>query len=122
MEQRAGYYAGTEIDGKWWRRYRHDGFLVRGNGEFWIEEQALVFRRYLIKPLVRIPMNRIDEISISSWHAGRWALSKRMIKIKWSQNGEILCSGFVLARDESTTRELVEDLSRVVESNRSDSA
>lgn len=29
-----GHYLGTEIDEKWWRRYRKNKFLARGNGEY----------------------------------------------------------------------------------------
>ena len=119
MEKKTGYYAGTEIDGKWWRRYRHDGYLIRGNGEFWVDDKALVFRRYLVNPLIRIQFEQVDDIMIGMWHAGRWAMSKRMIKIRWTQNGQHLCAGFVLARNEEESRQLVRELSKLVEANRS---
>mgnify|MGYP001567496802 CR=1 FL=1 len=31
-----GNYLGTEIDEKWWKRYRSPGFFARGSGEFWM--------------------------------------------------------------------------------------
>jgi hypothetical protein len=27
-------YVGTEVDGRWWKRYRAAGFFARGNGSF----------------------------------------------------------------------------------------
>jgi hypothetical protein len=32
-----GHYFGTEIDGKWWRRYRESGYSARGSGELDID-------------------------------------------------------------------------------------
>jgi hypothetical protein len=43
IEKRRGHYLGTEIDEKWWRRYRKDGFLARGLGEYWIENSFYIF-------------------------------------------------------------------------------
>jgi len=72
MEKRRGHYLGTEIDEKWWKRYREDGFFARGFGEFWCDEGAFYFSRYLMmRPLI-IPFDKILGFQIGAWHAGRW--------------------------------------------------
>ena len=42
-----GHYFGTEIGGKWWRRYREPGFFARGSGEFDVNAAGFQFRRKL---------------------------------------------------------------------------
>ena len=47
IKKRRGHYLGTEVDGKWWSRYRKDGFFARGLGKYWIENSFLYFLRHL---------------------------------------------------------------------------
>ena len=49
MDKKKGHYIGTEINEKWWSRYRGEGFFARGNGEYWFDEDFFYFRRYLTK-------------------------------------------------------------------------
>ncbi len=72
MDKKKGHYIGTEINEKWWSRYRGEGFFARGNGEYWFDEDFFYFRRYLTKEPIKIPFNRIQEIKTGNWHAGRW--------------------------------------------------
>ena len=44
-----GNYLGTEVDGRWWRRYRAPTFFARGNGELWLDEDGLHFLRRMTK-------------------------------------------------------------------------
>ena len=46
---RKGNYFGTVIDGKWWKRYRASGYFARGNGEFWLDDTGVHFRKLLTK-------------------------------------------------------------------------
>jgi len=39
MDRRRGCYLGTEIDEKWWKRYAREGLFVRGNGEYWFDDE-----------------------------------------------------------------------------------
>jgi len=81
MDKKKGHYIGTEINEKWWSRYRGEGFFARGNGEYWFDEDFFYFRRYLTKEPIKIPFNRIKEIKTGNWHAGRWCVGIRVIKI-----------------------------------------
>jgi len=38
-----GHYPGTEIEGKWWKRYRAPGYFARGSGTFGCQDGELVF-------------------------------------------------------------------------------
>ncbi len=49
MDKKKGHYIGTEINEKWWSRYREEGFFARGNGEYWFDEDFFYFRRYPTK-------------------------------------------------------------------------
>ena len=110
MEKRRGHYLGTEIDEKWWKRYRKNGFFARGYGEYWFDEEAFYFSRYLMmKPLV-IPFKGILGFRLGSWHAGRWSAGRPIIKIFWSNLEEDLSSGFVLSRDGEGSLEIIEEI------------
>lgn len=110
VEKKRGHYMGTEIEDKWWRRYMRDGFLARGNGEYWYDEEAFYFRRYLTRDPIVIPWQRVHDVQLGRWHAGRWPLGAPIVKLIWAKEDLSLSSGFVLSRDESQARQVVEDL------------
>jgi hypothetical protein len=89
-----GSYLGTEMSGRWWKRYRAPGFFVRGRGRFWFEGGELRFHRDLTKELTRIPLDRVRDVSIGTWHAGKWFAGRPIVKLEWERDGERLSSGF----------------------------
>jgi hypothetical protein len=110
IKKSRGHYLGTEIDKKWWRRYRKDGFLARGLGEYWIENSLLYFHRYLtVNPIV-ISLCDVCEVKIGKWHSGFWAGGKPVVKILWGKDNRKLSSGFVLSADKKETELLVEKI------------
>jgi hypothetical protein len=110
MEKKRGHYLGTEVDEKWYKRYRKDGFFIRGNGEYWFEEDGLYFRRYLTKQPLVVPFHQIRQVKLGSWHAGKWVIAKRVIKLVWEKDGQTLSSGFILARGKADTEMLKSEL------------
>ncbi len=112
MEKKRGHYLGTEIEGKWWRRYMRDGLFARGSGEYWYDEQSFYFRRYLTRDPIVIPLPRVREVQLGRWHAGRWTWGAPIVKLVWETDDLSLSSGFVLSWDESQTQQVVEDLER----------
>lgn len=107
MEKRPGSYLGTEIDGKWWKRFRKEGFFARGSGEWWVEGGALSFRRFLTRTPLVIRFDKVTEVKIGTWHAGRWILGRPIFKILWSREGLRLSSGFYLESDRRRAMELL---------------
>jgi hypothetical protein len=100
-ERQSGQYLGTEIDGHWWNTYRRHGFFLRGNGHFWLDENAFVFRRRLTSEPMRIPFHAITSIRIGAWHAGKWLADRPIVKIdSTGPNGEHLSSGVGMRRRE----------------------
>jgi len=97
-EKRKGKYFGTEINETWYRRYRHEGWLARGNGEWWIAEQTFFFHRYLTRSPLLLPLSKVHAIKLGSWHAGQWAMGRRILKFLWMKDGSLLSSGFLLTR------------------------
>lgn len=91
---RAGHYFGTEIGGKWWKRYRAPGFSARGNGAWWFEDDELRFHRTLTKETTRIPLRLVKGISFGTWHAGQWNAGRPVVKVTWTLDGQELSSGF----------------------------
>jgi hypothetical protein len=91
---RAAQYVGTEIGGKWWKRYRAPGFFARGNGAYWFEDGEIRFHRALTSQTTRIPLALVSGVSIGTWHAGAWLAGKPVVKVAWSKDGEPLSSGF----------------------------
>jgi hypothetical protein len=95
-----GHYLGTEIDAKWWKRYRRGGFFARGNGEYWFSESAFCFLRYLTRKPLDIPFAAVREVRIGRFHAGRWQPgSGGIVKVLWQREGLMLSSGFVVSRE-----------------------
>lgn len=96
---RRGYYLGTELNGRWWRRYARDGFLARGLGDWWLDDAALHFHRRLTRVPLGIPLVDVLEVELGRWHAGKWAGGAAVVKVVWVRDGRRLSSGFVVGRD-----------------------
>lgn len=107
-----GHYLGTEINEKWWKRYKKNRFFARGNGEYWVDDQALYFRRYLTRHPIIIPFEKMIEIKIGKSHAGRWVFGLRALKLVWEEDGIRLSSGFVFCRNQPETMAVMTDLKR----------
>ena len=98
-----GVYLGTEIDGKWWKRYRRDGFFARGNGVYWVDGLGFNFLRYLTRKPLTVPFSAVTGVRTGDSHAGRWLMGRRALKLDWSREGSLLSSGFVVSgRNEET--------------------
>ena len=105
-----GHYLGTEIDEKWWKRYRKDKMFARGNGEYWFDDAALYFRRYLTKQPIRIQFEKVFQVKIGKSHAGRWLFRPRVLKLIWKHNDLKLSSGFVLFKTSQETEAISQDI------------
>lgn len=105
-----GNYYGTEIDGKWWRRYRDAGFLARGNGEFWMDQSGVHFRRLLTRVPLSIAWDEMTAARLGRWHCGRSGLGRPLLKIDFRREGRNLTAGFHLAGDREEMEWLVADL------------
>jgi hypothetical protein len=106
-ERKPGHYLGTEVDDRWWRRYKRDGFFARGNGNYWLEEDHLCFLRYLASEQLCIHFDEIENITTGTWHAGRWNLGRPIVKLHWIRDGVQLTSGFVVGSDEDETEAFI---------------
>lgn len=106
MYRGKGSYLGTEIDEKWWKRYRGNKFLARGNGEYWLGEKGFHFRRYLTKSPLCGPFQSTRQVKLGNWHAGRWCGRLTVLKILWDKDGQSLSSGFVVSKNEIDTHNL----------------
>jgi hypothetical protein len=110
MQRRQGLYLGTEIEDRWWRRYTRPPFFARGNGTYWYDDRAFCFSRYLTRAPLKLEFERIQEIRVGRWHAGRWAWGAPIVKLIWENDGLSLSSGFVLSRSASQTRQVIKAL------------
>jgi hypothetical protein len=115
---RRGHYLGTEIAGKWWRRYSRDGLLARGIGAFRIDASALFFRRDLTKVPIVISFSDVLDVKVGKWHSGRWAGGAPVVKIVWKKAGTDLSSGFVFSGDARETEVLVQEIRSHMKENR----
>jgi hypothetical protein len=113
--RRKGHHFGTEIEKKWWKRYKGDKFFARGNGQYWFDNIAFYFHRYLTKHPIAIPLEKIMKLEIGKSHAGRWLFKQRVLKIIWEKDGMMLSSGFVVARNEQETEIVMADLERLID-------
>jgi hypothetical protein len=116
MDRRRGRYLGTEIDGKWWKRYMKDGLMMRGNGVHWYDRSTFWFLRYLSQDPIAIPFEKMTGVRVGTWHAGRWALGLPIIKFVWENQGQSLTSGFVLAYESQEALRILEELKQCIDS------
>ncbi|MDF2537315.1 MAG: putative integron cassette protein [Herbinix sp.] len=114
MERKDGYYFGTEIEGKWYRRYMAKGMLARGTGKYWFDETALSFLRMLTAKPIRIPYASIYDIKTGKWHSGRWGQGYNVIKVLWTENDRKLSSGFILSKNNPEVSEIVNYLKKKI--------
>ena len=113
INPKSGHYLGTEIDNKWWSRYRKNGFFARGNGEYRIDNNNFYFRRYLTKSEIVIPLKEVQEIKTGKWHSGKWVGGALVIKLLWIKNGLKLSSGFVVSQNLEETNLLIETIKKI---------
>jgi hypothetical protein len=105
-----GNYFGTEIDGKWWKRYRAKGFFARGNGEFTMDDEGIHFLRLLTKEPLTINWSELRSATLGKAHAGRWMLGRPILKASFHRDGSDLVAGFYLSKDWAPMEELAADL------------
>ena len=105
-----GSYFGTEIDGKWWKRYRAKGFFARGNGDFTMDEEGIRFLRMLTKEPLTIPWSEIHSATLGKSHAGRWMLGRPILKVHFRRDGSDLVAGFYLSKEWAPMEQLAADL------------
>jgi hypothetical protein len=111
-ERRKGHYLGTEIDEKWWKRHARNKMPARGIGEYWFDDTAFYFRRYLTQKPIQVPFDKIVALKIGSSHSGRWVFKKRVLKIVWKKGDLNLSSGFIVAANQQETEAFVADFKR----------
>jgi hypothetical protein len=110
VEKHPGSYLGTELNERWWRRYLENGFFARGAGEYWFDQDALCFQRFLTSSPLRIPYSCIRGTEVGTWHAGTWRLGVPIVKVAWEQHGQHLSSGIAVSRDLNSTQAFIEEL------------
>lgn len=95
-------YMGTEVDGKWWRSYRANGFFTKGNGTYAWTDDALVYRRALTHSEWRIPIASLSGVSTGRWHGGTWGGGHTIVKIEWQgPNAQQLTTGILITPKEA---------------------
>lgn len=107
---RRGAYIGTTIGDAWWRRYNRHGFLARGSGRYWLDDEGFHFHRFLTKSPLTIPGVLIAATSLSTWHAGRWGGGAPILRVHWRRDGLQLLSGFIVARDRAGAERVARDI------------
>jgi len=110
MNNISSYYFGTEIDRKWWKRYKKDNFFARGNGTFKYDKDAFYFYKYPSDTPIVIPLKDITNFNISKWHAGRWGGNLPILQIIWKKDNMLLSSGFILYDNEKDLRDFIDKL------------
>lgn len=108
--QFSGKYFGTEINGKWWRRFTKNKMLARGNGKFSYDDVSISFLRTLTKTPITIDFVRITGFNTGTWHGGQWGGGKTIIKVLWKDGKHVLSSGFYVAAGEMDVDDLLFEL------------
>lgn len=116
--KRKGHYSGTEINEKWWKRYRKDGMFARGTGEYWYDSDSFYFMRYLTKTPMAIRLGDVKEIKAGRWHAGQWAGGRPIMKIIWQKGSLMLSSGFIVSKSRTEAEEIMRDLETHIKTGR----
>ena len=94
---RPSHYFGTEVGGRWSKRFRAPGFFARGNGTYRFEEGELRYHLALTKDLTVIPLEQVTDVTTGTRHAGKWLAGKPIVKVMRERDGQQLSSGFGFA-------------------------
>ncbi len=105
-----GKYFGTEINEKWWNRYRKNKMLARGNGLFSFDNESISFLRLLTSVPIVIEFQKIIEFKIGKWHAGQWGAGRPIIKVLWKNNNQLLSSGFSVSMESDDLEKILSEL------------
>ncbi len=114
IEKSAGYYFGTEIDGKWWKRYTSNNMFARGSGEYWFTDEGIFFHRFFTREPLFIAFDSISAIKFGKWHSGRWGVGQKVFKVIWKKSGLKLSSGFIFAEDANEVTRIRDMLSKAI--------
>ena len=112
----AGKYFGTEIDEKWWKRYRKNKMLARGNGTFSFDKQSISFLRRLTKVPMVIDFRKIIAFKTGKWHAGQWGSGRSIIKVIWESDNQVLSSGFSVSMASDEMEKMLSELKTILQS------
>ncbi len=109
MQTKVGLYVGTEVEGRWWRRYT-GGASLRG-------ATAACGRtggpsRYLTADALHSTWSLVHSIQSGAFHSGRWAWGLPIIKVHWKANDESLSFGFMVAGNRTAQLEALDTLRR----------
>ncbi len=113
-KEKIGLYLGTEIEEKWWKRYKKDKFSARGNGNYWNDDQAFYFLKYFTKEPITIPFKNIIEFKTGKWHAGKWCFGYPILKIIWLKEDVKLSSGFLILKNNEKIMDFIATLEQQV--------
>ena len=97
LRKKRGQYLGTEIDHKWWRRYRKGGFSTRGVGEYWIKDGSLFFQHRARQNPICLPLQNIVEIVLCPCKQRFRTGNKPIVRLTWQKGDRWLSSGFALS-------------------------
>lgn len=107
-----GSYFGTEIAGKWWKRYREQGFFARGNGDFDLDATGISFHKKLTKEPLVVSWDEISSADLGKWHAGRWAMGRPILRVEFVRDHQKLCAGFHISRDWAAMETLASEITQ----------
>jgi hypothetical protein len=108
MRAKAGWHVGTEMGGRWWRRYADRAFSIRGFGHLWSDKRGLYFHRWLTGEPPSLSDSQLESIASGAFHAGRWAWGLPIFKVRWRGNGEGRSSGCLLSGDRAARLETLD--------------
>lgn len=93
---------------------RHIVFTIRGMGNCRLDSSGLRFVQFISRREIFIPIEKITEVSLGWWHAGKFK-GVKLLKVVYQTDGEKLSVGFRLhlrARNTLKWKEKIEELKR----------
>jgi hypothetical protein len=114
LRTKRGYYAGTRVNGSWWRRYRKWGWLTRGNAEIWVAPSGLRFRLFLTDTVRHIPPRAISDVAVEEgrWHAATYT-GTPALRLSWRDGEDRLVTWLCVSRDVAETGAWAAALERI---------
>jgi hypothetical protein len=56
----------------------------------------------------------LTSFKFGKWHSGQWGAGRRIIKVIWQKDNQLLSSGFTVALNNTETDELIAELNAVL--------
>jgi hypothetical protein len=112
MQAKAGLHVGTERGCRRWRRCTSRGLFAGVTEPRGRDNRGLSLHRFSTREPLFVAWSLVEAIESAVFHSSRWVWGLPVIKMRWSDAGERLTSGFLKVGNRMAQLEVLDILRR----------